>query len=73
MTRYGNNLAVPGQKGHRQASSIDTSKNYVLVVEDNKFSLSWITTLLNTMKVESIIAENGREAVTMFNKHMKEG
>jgi hypothetical protein len=70
----GNNvLSVPSGSnkpaGHKPASTIDTSKHYVMIVEDNKFSLSWVTTLLNQMKVESIIAENGKEAVQMFNKY----
>jgi len=45
----------------------------VLVVEDNKFSLTWITTFLKKMKVEPVLAENGQEAVEKFQTFIKEG
>ena len=47
----------------RNKGSVDKSKRYVLVVEDNNFSLSWVTTQISMLKLESVIAKNGREAV----------
>ncbi len=62
-----NSSPQPQRKSiEKPGSTIDASKRYVLVVEDNKFSLSWVTTMLNAMKIESIIAENGKEAIERF-------
>jgi CheY-like chemotaxis protein len=42
----------------------------VLVVEDNKFSLSWVTNLLKSLKIDEIeIAENGEQAVQKYEEY----
>jgi len=43
------------------------------VVEDNKFSLQWVTTVLKQLKVNYEIAEDGAHAVKIFEKHMRDG
>ena len=50
----------------RNKGSIDKSKRYILVVEDNNFSLSWVTTQISMLKLESVIAKTGKEAVQQF-------
>ena len=50
----------------RNKGSIDKSKRYILVVEDNNFSLSWVTTQISMPKLESVIAKTGKEAVQQF-------
>lgn len=58
-----------GSKNH----SYEIAKRYVLVVEDNSFSLNWVTTQLSQLKYEAVIAENGKEAVSKFFQYMKDG
>jgi len=48
------------------SSTIDRRKRYVLVVEDNKFAMTWIIGMLKQLKMEPIFAENGKEAVDIF-------
>jgi response regulator RpfG family c-di-GMP phosphodiesterase len=52
---------------------IDTTKRYVLVVEDNKMMYEVLVAQLKTMGVEAVVAENGKVAIEKFQLYMHEG
>lgn len=63
-----------GSKGGSGGSGIiDTSKRYVLVVEDNLMIAEILVEILNTKGIEAIVAENGRIAVDKFTQFLREG
>lgn len=62
-------ILMPGNGG----ASIDTSKRYVLVVEDNNMISEILVETLKTFNLEAIVAENGRVAVEKFTHFMREG
>ena len=57
----------------RNAPTIDKTKHYVLVVEDNKMISMILEETLKTLGFAAIVAENGRIAVEKFSLFMKEG
>jgi CheY-like chemotaxis protein len=54
-------------------TTIDNSKRYVLVVEDNAMISMILVDLLKSMNIVAIVADNGRIAVEKFTSFMKEG
>ena len=63
-------VMVPGVGS---GSVIDTSKRYVLVVEDNKMISEILVETLRSMGMEAVVAENGKIAVDKFSYFIKEG
>lgn len=55
------------------APTIDVSKRYVLVVEDNNMISQILEITLKEMGYHAILAENGKIAVEKFTNFMKEG
>jgi DNA-binding response OmpR family regulator len=55
------------------ACTIDTSKRYVLVVEDNTMISMILEELLKKLNYQAILAENGQKGVDKFTKYIKEG
>jgi CheY-like chemotaxis protein len=54
-------------------SIIDTTKRYVLVVEDNKMISEILEMILKHLGYEGVVAENGRIAVEKFTNFLREG
>jgi CheY-like chemotaxis protein len=59
--------------GDKPVCSIDTSKRYVLVVEDNTMISMILEELLKKLEYQAILAENGQLGVEKFTKFIKEG
>jgi|LauGreDrversion4_2_1035121.scaffolds.fasta_scaffold72980_1 hypothetical protein len=64
MTTFGRGDSGVGFRSN--PSMIDTSKRYVLVVEDNKMNSDILVEMLSYMNMESIVAVNGKIAVEKF-------
>lgn len=58
-----------------QEDEIETSfvkaedENYVLIVDDNNINLEVMEGILNSVNVKSVLAKNGQEALSLFNKY----
>jgi hypothetical protein len=59
-------------KGNRTpAPTLDTSKHYVLVVEDNCMITMVLEMSLKMMGFTAVLAENGKIGVEKFTQHMQ--
>jgi response regulator RpfG family c-di-GMP phosphodiesterase len=54
-------------------ATIDVSKRYVLVVEDNNMISEILVHTMKELGYEAVTAHNGRIAVEKFNCFMREG
>jgi len=67
-------FARPGNFHHfRGGTIVDSSKRYVLVVDDNKMISMILDESLKQMGLVAIVAENGRIAVEKFTEFMHKG
>ena len=57
----------------RGGTSVDSTKRYVLVVEDNRMISMILDETLKIMGFVAVVAENGKIAVEKFNEFMHKG
>jgi len=57
----------------RGGTSVDSTKRYVLVVEDNRMISMILDETLKMMGFVAVVAENGKIAVEKFNEFMHKG
>eukprot|EP00350_Pseudokeronopsis_sp_OXSARD2_P007917 CAMPEP_0170544054 /NCGR_PEP_ID=MMETSP0211-20121228/2951_1 /TAXON_ID=311385 /ORGANISM="Pseudokeronopsis sp., Strain OXSARD2" /LENGTH=298 /DNA_ID=CAMNT_0010847595 /DNA_START=2833 /DNA_END=3729 /DNA_ORIENTATION=+ len=61
------------QSSFVEKCTIDKSKKYVLLVDDNAFGIGSIAAILSVLKYEVTIAKDGKQGVELFHSHVKEG